>query len=130
MRALIIASVSGAIVTVPASTSETKLRTRSLPRSLATASRPSRPSSTILSSSPSSTVGSYVGDCGVVCGSAIGASSRSDLTLQLLHRARVIERRLEQLLQLVVALQTAAKVGELGAQLQQLLERRHLGGDV
>src|SRR5262249_5298683 len=128
MRALIIASVSAAIVTVPLSTSFTKFLTRSLPRSFAAASRPRRPSSTILSSRLSSGVGANCccdSDC--ACISGICASLRnSDLGLEFLQRGRIVERALEDFVELVVPLQIAAQIGELGAQVEQLLQRLHL----
>src|SRR5215468_3140683 len=127
MRALIIASVSGLSVTVPLSTSLTKCLTRSFPRSFVAASRPMRPSSTILSSRLIS--GENVDACSVrCCASAIAASLRSELGLQLLHGAGIVERVLKNLLELVVALQRAAQIGELRPEVQQLLERRHLLG--
>src|SRR5262245_8833351 len=121
MRALIIASVSGLSVTVPLSTSLTKFLTRSLPRSFVAASRPMRPSSTILSSRLTS--GENADACSLCCcASAIAASLRSELGLQLLHGAGVVERILKNLLELVVALQRPAQIGELRPELQQLLE--------
>src|SRR5262249_43632808 len=124
MRALIIASVSDAIVTVPLSTSLTKFLTRSLPRSFAAASRPKRPSSTILSSRPSSTLLASSAP-GTDCASAIAASQ---LRLELLHRVLIFERALENLLELVVPLQIAAQIRKLGAEIEQLLERPNLLG--
>src|SRR5690242_6385604 len=130
MRALIIASVSAAIVTVPRSTSLTKFLTRSLPRSLAAASRPSRPWSTILSSRLPSAAASKVVCCWpCACASGIGASLESNLRLELLHRFGVVERTLKNLLELVVALQIAAKIGELRPQFEQLFERTNIFRD-
>src|SRR5690242_13841382 len=124
IRALIIASVSAAIVTVPLSTSVTKFLTRSLPRSLAAASRPSRPWSTILSRRLPSDAASKVVCCWpCACVSAIGASLESNLRLELLHRFGVVERALKNLFELVVALQVAAEIRQLRAEVEQLLER-------
>src|SRR5690348_13762458 len=127
IRALIIASVSAAIVTVPLSTSVTKFFTRSLPRSFAAASRPSRPCSTILSRRlPSDAASKLVCCWPCACISGIGASLESDLRLELLHRVGVVERTLKNLLELVVALETAAEIRELRPQLEQLLERTNI----
>src|SRR5687767_13124987 len=115
MRALIIDSVSGFSVTVPRSTSLTKFVTRSLPRSFAAASRPKRPSSTILSRR---FISSDVDACALCAfASGIGASLGANLGLQLLHRRGIIQRVLENLFQLVVALQAAAQVCELRPEL-------------
>src|SRR5262245_57717574 len=127
MRALIIASVSGLSVTVPLSTSLTKFLTRSFPRSFVAASRPMRPSSTILSSRLTSA--ENVDACSLCCcASAIAASLRSELGLQLLHGAGVVERILKNLLELVVPLQRPAQIGELRPKVQQLLEPPDLLG--
>src|SRR5258706_7056972 len=121
MRALIIASVSAFSVTVPLSPSLTKFLTRSLPRSFAAASRPMRPSSTILSRRLKS------GDSVVALSlcrawaSAIAASLWSDLRLELLHRRRIVERALKNLFELVIALKAAAQIGQLAAKLEELL---------
>src|SRR5918999_3294796 len=129
MRALIIASVSGAIVTVPRSTSLTKLRTRSRPRSRAAGSRPSRPCSTIRSRSPSS-VDSVTLPCwGWISISDIGRS-RGDLRPQLSHRVCIVDRLLQDLLELVIPLQLPAQVGQLAAQLEELAQWLHLLGDL
>src|SRR5919199_1566 len=130
MRALIIASVSGAMVTVPLSTSLTKFLTRSLPRSRAAGSRPSRPSSTMRSRSPTSAAPPVRALC---CWDWISISdigrSRGDLRPQLPHRFCVVDGFLQDLLKLVVPLQPAAQVGELTAQLEELAQRLHLLGD-
>ena len=126
MRALIIASVSAFSVTVPLSTSLTKFLTRSLPRSFAAASRPMRPSSTILSRRLSSgenvrcLLGSVPGP------QPLPPPSDPISDFELLHRVRVIERALKNLFELVVALQAAAEIGELAAELEQFLERPDL----
>src|SRR5690349_13385072 len=137
MRALIIASVSGRICTDPLSTSVTNCFTMSLPRSFVAASRPRRPSSTILSRSPSSlgfakVVSACVSVC--MCGSVM-AASRRDFRLQLAHGVGVVDRLLEDLIQLLVPLEGSAEIGELGAELEKLLEgtdalRHRLGGEV
>src|SRR3954462_5872342 len=128
MRALIIASVSGFNVTVPASTSLTKLRTRSRPRSFVAASRPMRPSSTILSRRLNSGENAVAGRL-CCCDSGIAASLRSEFRLQLLHGSRIVQGVLQDLLELVVALQAAPQVGELGAEVEQLLERGDVARD-
>src|SRR5918999_2430725 len=126
MRALIIASVSAAMVTVPLSTSLTKLRTRSLPRSRAAGSRPRRPCSTMRSRSPSS-ADSVTPPCDWdwVSLSDIGRS-RGDLRPQLSHGVCIVDCLLQDLFELVVPLQATAEVGELRAQLEQLTQWLHL----
>src|ERR671915_252523 len=88
MRALIMASVSGAIVTVPLRISDTTMRSRS-PASVDSVTLP--------------------------CWDWISISdigrSRGDLRPQLSHRVSIVDRLLQDLLELVVALQLAAEVG-------------------
>src|SRR5690606_10433887 len=57
---------------------------------------------------------------------AIGRSIRGDLRLQLVEFRLARERRLEDLLQLVVPLQAATQVRELATQVQELPEWLHL----
>src|SRR5436309_6794260 len=128
MRALIMASVSRPMVMVPARTSFTNCLTRSLPRSRAESSFASRPSSTMLSSSPFSVVVAAACFGTACCGSAIAASF--DFGLQLTHFVLVLEGFHEDLVQLIVALQAAPQIRKLGAQLQQLLQRFDLFCDV
>ena len=52
------------------------------------------------------------------------------LVLQLVQLALVADGVEQQFLQLVVALQAAAQIAQLGAQIQQLAKRLHLPGDV
>src|SRR5215212_8647974 len=129
MRALIIASVSRAIVIEPSSTSDTNCLTRSLPRSRAAASRPIRPWSTIWSRRPGCAVSGANVVCGVVCdASAIAGPSLGAAQLRLQPGALVFvgECRLQDLIELVAPLQRPAQVGELRAQLEQLAQRLHL----
>ena len=65
-----------------------------------------------------------------LCGSAIGFPSRSHLALQLVQLFVVADGVEQQFLELVVALQAAAQIGETGAEVQQFLQRLHLPGDV
>src|SRR5262249_403274 len=127
IRALIIASVSRAIVMVPASTSFTNCLIMSFPRSRAESSFASRPSSTMLSSRPFSVVG-VVAACGAACcGSAIASLH---FVLQFAHFVFVLERLHQNLVELVITLKSAAQVGELGAQVEQLFQRLDLLGDI
>src|SRR5687767_10217160 len=128
IRALIIASVSAAIVTVPLSTSETKLRTRSLPRSRAAGSRPRRPSSTMRSRRPPST-DSVTPCCWFWISISDIGGSRGDLRPQLPHGFGIVDGLLQDLFELVVALQLATEIGQLRSQLEQLPKRLHLVRD-
>src|SRR6266446_8711682 len=127
IRALSMASVSRAIVIVPAKTSDTNCLIMSRPR--ARASPPNRPLSTIWSSRLSSVVCAACFPCSAL-GSAILASLRLhvglELRLELVALPVVAQRALQDLIELLVALQLAAQVRELIPQLQQLLERLHL----
>src|ERR1051326_854452 len=128
MRALIMASVSRAIVIVPASTSLTNCLIRSLPRSLPDSSFAKRPSSTMLSSRLVCVV-VVVACCGTACcGSAIGPSLY--LGLQLAHLVFVLESLHEDLVELVVALEAAAQIREFRAQIEQFLQGLDLAGHV
>src|SRR5208283_4094739 len=51
-----------------------------------------------------------------------------DLALELFQLGRIAESGLQQVVQLVVALQTAAQVRQLGAQIQQVVQRFDLLG--
>src|SRR3989475_4606299 len=130
MRALSIASVARPIVMVPGSPSDTSCLIMSRPRSRAGASPPNRPRSTIWSSRLSSVVCAAACFCCSALGSAIltslGLGGGIQLRLELLALLLVAQRRLQQLLQLLVALDLAAQVGELIAQVEQLLQRLHL----
>src|SRR6185437_2672598 len=97
----------------------------SLPRSLAAESFPNRPCSTIVSSRLSS-VASAAGAACAALASAIGPSIGAELRAQLLHLVFVAQGRLQNVVELLVALQRAAQVGQLVAQVEQLLERLHL----
>src|SRR5688572_31322731 len=104
MRALIIASVSDEILIEPSRIWATKFLTRSLPRSFAAVSRPNRPCSTIWSSRPNSEV---CPAAAAACASllAIGCSLGTNFTTQLVHLLFVAHGLLQDLLELVVALQ-------------------------
>src|SRR5579884_48578 len=117
MRALIISSVSRAMVMDPARTSLTKFFTRSRPRSRVASSRVRRPCSRIESRTlPSVVVVAAVACWVACCPSAIGAFLH--LAGELVHLFLVGDRLPQDLVQLVVALQRAAQVGQLGPQLQ------------
>src|SRR5581483_9523048 len=117
MRALIVASASREAVTDPASTWATNSFTRSLPRSRAAASRVNRPSSMIWSSRPFSLEVSWAEAAAEpCCASAIVASLgfvQVQFAAQLFQLIGVGERFHQQVVQLVVALQAAAKVRKL-----------------
>src|SRR5665213_4231844 len=114
MRALIIVSASRVTVIDPSRTCATNSLTRSLPRSLPV-SLAMRPCSTIWSSRPFSKT------CSVACGaalcfaSAIG-SSVTHFFFQLVQFVFIAHRVQQQFFQLIVALQAAAQVAQLGAQ--------------
>src|SRR5579883_506241 len=128
MRALIIASVSRASVIVPCSTSLTNCLMRSLPRSRAASSLARRPSSTIESSRLFSCVVSAAA-AGTACwGSAIVCALH--FQLQLLHFFFALDGFEQNIVQFFFALETAAQIGQLGAQLQHLTQRLHLAGYV
>src|SRR3984957_17045430 len=132
MRALIIISASLATVMEPSSTWATNSFTRFLPRSFALASAPKRSDSTIWSSRPPcffSTV--VVLACFSFNASAIGPSSFwLHLRLQLVEFFRIADSIQKYFLQLVIALQRAAQVGQPRAQVEQFLEWLHLLGHV
>src|SRR5512134_2545604 len=107
IRALIITSVFLPWVTDPARTSETKLLIRSLPRALPAASLPTRPSSTIESSSVSSWLCAAAAAPSVLA-SAIASSLQ--LRLELLHLFLVPQGRLQHLVQLLVGSDGAPQV--------------------
>src|SRR6267378_941043 len=123
------ASVSRPIVMVPASTSDTNCLIISFPRSRAGASPPNRPFSTIWSSRLSSVVSAAACFCSAL-GSAIltslGLGVGIQLRLELLPLLLVAQRRLKQLLELIVALDLAAQIGELVAQVEEFLQRLNL----
>src|SRR5579884_4510012 len=130
MRALIMASVSRAMVIEPASTSFTKFFTRSLPRSFVDSSRVRRPCSRIESRTLCSLVVVAAAACWVACfPSGIGFLH---LRAKLVHLFLVRYAFLQHFIQLVVALQRSAPVRQLGPQVQQLAQRlhlaRHIGG--
>src|SRR5579864_8289 len=129
MRALIIDSVSRETVISPCSTWLTNSFIRLLPRSRAAGSLPKRPCSTIWSSRPPPTC------CSTVCVAAadfsfsgIGLSLGLHFFLQLAQLVGVVDRILQQFLELVVALQAAAQVRKLRPQLQQFPQRPYLAG--
>src|SRR6185437_12250814 len=98
----------------------------SLPRSLAAESFPNRPCSTIVSSRLSSVASAAAGAACAALASAIGPSIGAELRAQLLHLVFVAQCGLKNVVQLVVALQRTAQVGQLRTQIEQLLERLHL----
>src|SRR6187551_398643 len=115
----------------PSSTSETKRRIMSFPRSWAGASLPILPSWTIWSSSPTSDgAASVLTAAGAAWVLGILLSFRPYFRLQSLHLLFVAERGLQNLFQFVVALETASQIGELGAQLQHVPQGLHLAGDL
>src|SRR5580704_2905066 len=124
MRALIIASVSRPMVMVPCSTSLTYCFTMSFPRSRAASSFPSRPSSTMLSRRPFSCVATVASAAAAFCASAIGASF--DFCPQFFHLLFVLYRLEKDVVQLFIALQVPAQIGEFGAQLKQVVQRLDL----
>src|SRR5262245_44257647 len=128
MRALIIISVSRATVIEPSRTSATNRLTRSFPRSRVSASRPTLPCSRIWSSSETSALlVSAAAWPPAACVSAIVSTLRqSELRPQLVHFVSVAERRLEDLVELLVGLQRPAQVGELGPEIEQLTQWLHL----
>src|SRR5258708_5635739 len=131
MRALIMLSASLLTVMEPSSTCVTNSFTRSLPRSLAVASLPMRPCSTIWSSSPSSLVSVVVWPIAAFCGSLMGTSlGHADFAFELFALLGIADGIEQQLLQLVIALQAAAKIGKPGAEFEQLAQGFHLAGDV
>src|SRR6266705_3108349 len=120
MRALIMVSASRVTVIEPSSTCATNSFTRSLPRSLAPGSLAKRPSSTIWSSRPLSTTCSAACGAALCFASAIGTSfRRTHFLFQLVELAFVSDSAEQQLLQFVVALQAAAQVAQLSAQVQK-----------
>src|ERR1700690_1574486 len=133
MRALIIISASLATVMEPSRTCATNSLTRFRPRSRACASAPKRPCSTIWSSRPFSLVCTVAAaaDCCAGSGLAIGfVLLGSHLLLQLVQLLSIGHRFEQQLFQLVIALEGAAQVGKPGTQLQEILERLYLLGDI
>src|SRR5512140_2767528 len=125
MRALIMASVSGETVICPSSTSARKVLIRLLPRSRAGASAPKRPLSTISSSSVSV---STAPACRWTWLSVVDIGASLDIQPRLRpgELIRIRHGFLEELLQLLVALQAAAQIRQLRAQREQLLQRIHL----
>src|SRR5579885_1959980 len=125
MRALIIASASRATVIDPSRTCCTNCFTRSFPRSRAAGSFPNRPSSTIWSSRLFSSAAPAAADDGwcTFCASAIASLH---LGLQPFQLVLVRGRFSQNFVQLLVALQRAPQIRQLGAQLEQLPQRLHL----
>ena len=130
MRALIIISASRAMVMEPSMNCEMNSLIRFRPRSLEAGSTPKRPSSTIWSRRPFSSTCSVAAAVVAVlaCVSAILRSLY--FALQLVQLFRIADSLKQQFFQLVVALQAAAKIRETLAEIQKLLERLDLAGDV
>src|SRR5258707_11473815 len=132
MRALIIISASLATVMEPSRTWATNSFTRFLPRSLALASCPNRPDSTIWSSNPTCSFSMVVveaADCFLA--SAIGPSSFGlDLALQLVELLRIADSVQQHFLQLVVALELTAQIRQPRPKIKQFFERLNLLGHV
>src|SRR5262245_49037676 len=126
MRAFSIDSVSGRMTIAPSRISDTNFRMRSLPRSWATVSAPKRPCCAIWSSRLASA------DCAAAppwtSASAfdIGRSLCFDFRLQAAQAVRIVNRCLQDFIEFVIALQTAAQVGQLLTQLEQLAQRLYL----
>src|SRR6266545_708164 len=129
MRAFSIVSVSRPSVIVPARTSATNCLIMSRPRSLAGAST-NRPRCTIWSSRPASVVSAAAAFWVSPLGSAILTSRwlrlRVEFRLELLALLFVGQSRLEDFLEFLVALDLAAQIGELPAQLEELAQRLNL----
>src|SRR5271157_145736 len=125
------ASASLDTVMAPSSTCATNSFTRFLPRSLAAGSRARRPSSTIWSSNPRSTVCSAA-DAGAsgLAWLLIAALLHAHLRPQFGQLVLVGNGLAQQFLELVVALHVAAQVAQAVAQFQQFAQRSHLAGDV
>src|SRR5579863_1378666 len=131
MRALIIISASLATVMEPSRTWATNSFTRFLPRSLALASCPNRPDSTIWSSNPTCSFSIVVVEAACFLASAIGPSSFGlNLALQLVELLGVANCIQQHFLQLVVALQLSAQIRQPGSKIKQFLERLDLLGYV
>ena len=117
---------------VPSSTWATNSLTRFLPRSRAAGSlRQAAFLDDLVEQARSPTVCSAAGAAaaGFLWVSSFGPPSGfADLGLQLVQLLGVADGVEQQLFQLVVALQAAAQVGELGAQIQQLPQRLDLPG--
>src|SRR5713226_6259824 len=126
MRELIDASASRVSVIDPSSTWVTNSLTMSLPRSRAVASFPNRPVSTICSSNdPPASFSVVCFPADAFCASLIAFPLLLDAQLlaQLVRLLRVLHRFHQHVVQLLISLQAAAQVGQLGAQIEQLLER-------
>src|SRR6478752_3796491 len=128
MRALIIISVSRATVIEPSRTSATNRLTRSLPRSRVSVSRPTFPCSRIWSSSETSApvVNAAAWPLAACVSAIVSALRQSELRPQLVHLVGVAERRLQDLVELLVGLQRPAQIGELCPKIEQLTQRFHL----
>src|SRR3977135_2083726 len=124
MRELMVASASRERLFSPATTWEMNSLTMSLPRSRELGSRPNLPSSTILSSKSLSAAFAPAAWAAACSGLFIGGSLVLFLAefllqpIQFLRTARGIH---QQFIQLVVALQGAAQIAQLGPQIQKLL---------
>src|SRR6476469_4572797 len=128
MRALIIISVSRATVIEPSRSSATNRLTRSLPRSRVSVSRPTFPCSRIWSSSETSApvVNAAAWPLAACVSAIVSALRQSELRPQLVHLVSVTERRLQDLIELLVGLQRPAQIGELCPEIQQLTQWLHL----
>src|SRR5208283_1036053 len=112
MRAVIMASASLNTVMAPSKTCATNSFTRFLPRSLAAGSRARRPSSTIWSRNPRSTVCSEAALCAAACWASpllIGTLLHAHLRPQFGQLVFVGNGLAQQFFQLIVALHVAAQ---------------------
>src|SRR6516225_8334053 len=126
-----VASASRERVISPATTWAINSLTISFPRSRTLGSRPSLPSSTILSSKlPSAALaGAGCAAAAVLSDSVIGSSLVLSLTYFFLQAVQILCTPggfHQQLVQLVVALQSTPQIAQLGPQIEQFLERFYL----
>src|SRR5437868_160891 len=133
MRALIAVSASFGTVAARSKTSCTKTLTRSLPRSRAASLCVKRPSSTMRSSklACSTACTAAVADFAAsAIAASIAALIQAQLCAQFLPLLGVAHHILQDLVELLVALQAPAKIRELAAQIQQFLQRTDLIGNL
>src|SRR5689334_11277734 len=121
------------MVIAPSSTCATNSFTRSLPRSRCAASPPSRPRSTILSSSDVSVVAAAA-VAAESCGSGIRITVRlqtqSEFVLQTVVLLLVSDGFQQQLVPLVVSLPISFQIRQPRSQFEQFANRFHLARDL
>src|SRR5258708_3532950 len=132
MRAVMVDSVSLDRVICPCRIWSTKSLIRSLPRSRAAASRVNRPSCTIWSSRLADDVCSGLG------AATFGVRTDSAMILPLWFEAqfvaefllllRIADDLVQHVIEPGISLETAAQVGQVGPQVQQLLQRLYVPG--